>query len=109
MTQRRAVGGSWPDLPYPAWRETCTTLPNRTPSETDHCRMVAMPTLVVSAGVFPAVREGRDSHRSLERDVPFQREIDTLAKSRKSLYPFRKLTIFNGLLNFETRLVGDSD
>jgi hypothetical protein len=55
MTQRRAVGGSWPDLPYPAWRETCTTLPNRTPSETDHCRMVAMPTLVVSAGVFPAV------------------------------------------------------
>jgi hypothetical protein len=54
-------------------------------------------------------REARDSHRSLERDVPFQREIDTLAKSRKSLYPFRKLTIFNGVLNFEARLVGDSD
>jgi hypothetical protein len=26
MTQRPADQGSWPDLPYPAWRETCTTL-----------------------------------------------------------------------------------
>jgi hypothetical protein len=26
MTQRCEDQGSWPDLPYPAWRETCTTL-----------------------------------------------------------------------------------
>jgi hypothetical protein len=26
MTQRGTDRGSWPDLPYPAWRETCTTL-----------------------------------------------------------------------------------
>jgi Family of unknown function (DUF5996) len=26
MTQRGKDRGSWPDLPYPAWRETCTTL-----------------------------------------------------------------------------------
>src|ERR1700730_2123300 len=26
MTQRDKDRGSWPDLPYPAWRETCTTL-----------------------------------------------------------------------------------
>jgi Family of unknown function (DUF5996) len=26
MTQRRASRGTWPDLPNPAWRETCTTL-----------------------------------------------------------------------------------
>jgi hypothetical protein len=24
--QRGADRGSWPDLPYPAWRETCATL-----------------------------------------------------------------------------------
>ena len=26
MTQRGTDRGSWPDLPYPAWRETCATL-----------------------------------------------------------------------------------
>ena len=26
MTQRGTNRGSWPDLPYPAWRETCATL-----------------------------------------------------------------------------------
>src|SRR5205807_3804392 len=26
MTQRHTDRGTWPDLPYPAWRETCTTL-----------------------------------------------------------------------------------
>src|ERR1700752_2697516 len=26
MTQRGKDRGSWPDLPYPAWRETCTAL-----------------------------------------------------------------------------------
>jgi Family of unknown function (DUF5996) len=26
MTQRHADFGSWPDLPYSAWRDTCTTL-----------------------------------------------------------------------------------
>jgi hypothetical protein len=29
-------------------------------------------------------------------------EIDTPAGSRKTLYPLRKLTIFNGVLIFET-------
>jgi hypothetical protein len=26
MTQRGTDRGTWPDLPYLAWRETCTTL-----------------------------------------------------------------------------------
>jgi hypothetical protein len=26
MTRRHIDRGTWPDLPYPAWRETCTTL-----------------------------------------------------------------------------------
>ena len=26
MTQRGTDRESWPDLPYPAWRETCATL-----------------------------------------------------------------------------------
>jgi hypothetical protein len=26
MTRRSTDRGSWPDLPYPAWRETCATL-----------------------------------------------------------------------------------
>jgi hypothetical protein len=34
-------------------------------------------------------------------------EIDTPAGSRKALYLLRKLTIFNGILIFETRLVDE--
>jgi hypothetical protein len=43
----------------------------------------------------------------ISRFLALALEIDTLAECRKTLYPLRKLTIFNGVLIFEARLVDE--